>query len=112
MFAIKNDIKKVVTSIVILVFLIDVTPKQYFHYLFAYHSDQKITADHQHKSNISKSGFHCNCNDQVAESTFSCISSGMEDIIPLYQTKFLVSNEHLITSYLFDCSDRGPPSMI
>jgi hypothetical protein len=104
-------IKQVFACIVLIVFAIGITPKKYLHDIFAKHEDTRRVSDHT-STTISKSGYNCNCDDQVAESNFLHPLPNLEIILPCISSSTGILKITFSSLPKYYTSLRGPPVMI
>ena len=107
----KNQIiRKIVASVMLIVFAVSITPTIVFHNLFAGHTDTaKKTGGHQQEQ-VGKQTFNCHCDNIVAESPFT--EPALVYIAPAEQAFSLVKfdkEQSLISSPQIFHSLRGPP---
>lgn len=69
LMALKKYISKFAAGLLLLLFVISVSPRQLLHDLFANHIDL-VSNDHSGNPEISTWSFHCQCDNFVAESPF------------------------------------------
>ena len=102
-------IKKILSVFLLVVFALSITPKKYLHDMFAKHIDCRYEKSNTKTYQLSSSGFNCNCDNLVAESSF---------VIDQHVFSFPVFNffsAYLITAISFSSvpgiysSLRGPP---
>jgi len=63
-------ITRFISGLLLLVFVLGVTPKRFLHDLFAKHIDITSKKRSDIPFQLSKSGYNCDCDNLVAESTF------------------------------------------
>lgn len=96
----------------LVVFFVAITPKQYLHFVFAEHRDSTTKIQDQHNDVLSKGGFHCNCDNIVAESPFlSPTILNVPDFADTYN-QFRIYNTAVKNSTVSNLNERGPPAMI
>ena len=106
-----KTIKSILTGYLLLVFTIAIAPKQFLHFLFAGHTDQKLYHT-EHKFLFTTHAYNCQIEDQVVEIPFLLIEypkltrnlnftlySDFEELIP---QEYIFSNRTI----------RGPPELI
>jgi hypothetical protein len=96
----------------LMLFTLSITPKLFLHAVFADHTDvvYKKTGG---ETQVSKSGFSCDCNNQVATSPFIEHDDTPEPgILTVYQLVVPPFSSHLIASTPLYCALRGPPALL
>jgi len=65
-------IKRFLSGFLIIVFALSITPKKYLHDMFAKHIDGRYEKNNKNNQSyqLTSSGFNCNCDNLVAESSF------------------------------------------
>jgi hypothetical protein len=66
----KSYITRIVSSLLLLAFVLGITPKKFLHDAFAKHIDIKSRHKTDQPYQISIAGYNCDCDNLVAESTF------------------------------------------
>jgi len=107
----KQTIRAIVGSFLLLIFLTGITPKRYWHDVFANHRDLASVVQTEDLQ-LSKAGFNCDWNSLVATSPFT----ETEEIIfpkPLlvYARHFLLPADRFYQPHLTYRSLRGPPAI-
>ena len=102
--------KRGISAVLILLFALSITPKKVLHDLIVDHQDD--VAYHLHAAPlIVKSGFHCDTENQVAESPFTTTATV---VLPQPEQFFITHNEkpgsslHAVPAFF--CTLRGPPA--
>jgi len=54
----------------LVIFVFGITPKRFLHNIFAKHIDNSLQSNTDKPFQLNKSGFNCDCDNLVAESTF------------------------------------------
>lgn len=106
-------IKYFLSSLLILVFAVAVTPKIVLHDLAAHHTDTFIKLSDVHADQINKSVFQCALDHLVAESPFIDDGCPIELSVPLFS--FIDASAFFQTSYFSEhliFGLRGPPAFI
>jgi hypothetical protein len=102
--------KKITAAFLLFTFLLAVTPKLFVHALFASHVENVVK--HHSDCEVSKSGYNCLCDDQVAESVFE--GATVDVIIP--PPLAVASHVDLVISTVsipaYYVSLRGPPTVV
>ncbi len=92
----------------LLIFAFSITPKLILHDLVVHHKDKPIHAGEN--TQVSKTGFHCDCENQVVELPYLTYSAHQPADIPrsfqLYQTGV---NCPFYSSPYLNFGLRGPP---
>jgi hypothetical protein len=97
----------------LMLFTLSITPKLYLHAIFADHTDTVFKKQNDGKPQVSKSGFACDCNNQVATSPFTeHDGANITGILPVYQSFIPYFPSQIIASTKFYFELRGPPACI
>jgi hypothetical protein len=109
----KQTIRVILGSFLLLIFLISITPKKYWHDVLAQHNDSiswnKYADDHE----VSKTGFNCDWNMQVATSPFTEQDEVKLPALPLvHERYYFFSNTSFYSSTIFHRALRGPPAIV
>ncbi|MES1220688.1 MAG: hypothetical protein ABUT20_34630 [Bacteroidota bacterium] len=98
--------------LMLLVFAFSVTPKQWLHDLVTHHKDSPSISFNGDQS-ISASGFHCNCDNIVVQSPFLSFDVTNDLIHPeFFEQHQITTLSNFISSYHYNFSLRGPPSLV
>ncbi len=106
-----NYIKRTFAVVLIAIFALSNTPKQQLHSLFAGHSDISIADYNNSKLNISKTEFHCHCDNLVVIAPF--IGSLVYSLPPAFKyfsTFISEKNSELSLFQKIYFELRGPPA--
>jgi hypothetical protein len=105
----KGHKNKITAAFLLVTFLLAITPKLFVHGLFASHVENVL--QHHSRCELSKAGYNCQCEDQVAESVFE--GAAVDVIIHCQPT--VASHVELITGTVNipTCYThlRGPPAV-
>lgn len=99
-----------ISALLLLLFALSITPKKILHDLIVHHEDD--ISYHTATPGFIKSGYHCDTDNNVAESPFT---SGDPVTIPKPPVEFISFNDavnsslHSITAFYFTL--RGPPAI-
>ena len=108
-----TTIKKIASSLLLLALLLSITPKQYFHTVFASHSDVTINLT-KDEVQCNAYGFNCDCNQVVCTSPFITesyqVGSQLAPEFNIYRTFFTTDSFLSQTTGQFQL--RGPPTFI
>ena len=99
----KNIIKKIASFVMLLVFVISITPTVFFHNWLAKHTDSIRKSFTVSKEQVGKKTYHCNCNTLVVESPFK---PSINHIILSSQPIFSIPQLYK-TVYLFNANKRN-----
>jgi len=67
----KNQvIRSFFAGVLLIIFTFSITPKNILHHIIASHQDDICLVTNHDTTNIHKAGFHCRCENLVAESPF------------------------------------------
>ena len=105
-------IRRSLTALLLIVFGIAITPKLYLHNLFASHIDLVSKQKDSSKEAISTSGYHCLCDDQVAESPFLGTLPPAEAILPIFYSSAGLLKVSCTSLPAYHTTLRGPPVML
>jgi hypothetical protein len=72
----KNQvIRSFFAGVLLIIFTFSITPKNILHHIIASHQDDICLITNHDITNVHQAGFHCSCENLVAESPFiSCVS--------------------------------------
>lgn len=104
-----NGLKKFSTTLLLLVFIVGITPKKTLHNWFASHKDSTSKIPVGNTQQLTKAGFNCDCNDLVAESNFITFSSLIVVNKPSISPFVFFCIPSLVSPSLFYNNLRGPP---
>jgi hypothetical protein len=105
-------IKQLFACIVFFVFAVAITPKKVLHDIFAKHEDTRSSVSDHSTNAVSKSGYNCNCDDQVAESNFLHPLPNLEIILPCTSSSPGTLKIAFTSLPNYYTSLRGPPVML
>jgi len=106
----KNIIKKIASFVMLLVFVISITPTVFFHNWLAKHTDSIRKSFTVSKEQVGKKTYHCNCNTLVVESPFKpSINHIILTSQPIFSIPQLYKTVYLFNSYSAFHLLRGPP---
>jgi hypothetical protein len=105
-------LRRCISAMFMLLFALSITPRKVLHDVLVNHKDD-ISYQHQSAPSIAKSGFHCDTDNNVAESPFT----GEEPAsLPARFTAFIsfddAVNSPLHSIDVFYFSLRGPPATV
>ena len=107
------DLKKGAAILLLLVFLFAVAPKRFLHHFFANHTDAPISSKlyaENSSSHISSTGFNCQLDHLVVESSFLfSISNSSIQFYPTFINLIFEKENKSVFSYASRCFLRGPP---
>ena len=107
--SISPTIRRALSAFILVLFAFSITPKIFLHALVTHHKDNH-TGTIDAKPRITRSGYNCDCENLVAESTFEYTNAVPEFITPV----LFVTHQYIITPF-FHSQDsyvaglRGPP---
>ena len=104
-------IKAILAGLLFFVFAIGITPRQYLHDIFAKHKDAKSYVSDRSNNAVSKSGYHCICDDLVAESNFLGSDVPNEIHLPSIISSLEVLEVRFSSVSPFYSLLRGPPAI-
>ncbi|MBO9631656.1 MAG: hypothetical protein J7578_00965 [Chitinophagaceae bacterium] len=107
----KQWLRRSISAVLLLLFALSITPKKVLHDLLVHHQDD--ISYHHDAPTIIKSGFHCDTENNVAESPFT----GEEPAsIPEPPPVFISVNDAVSSSIhsfgVFHFLLRGPPALV
>jgi hypothetical protein len=108
-------IRKFISLLLLLVFLISAAPKAYFHDLVADHKDSITTCSHTDNSGgcIHQSAINCHFDQLVVTGFFDFNVSSFQCQPPLNSAhSFSLTAQHLLTNARLSSESRGPPAII
>jgi hypothetical protein len=105
-------IRQIVALAMLMVFTFGITPRLYWHDLFANHTHLAPRIDDDGKANVQKSGFQCDCHSLVATSTFTDETDRISiDEIRCYSPFISSFVSFRFSNHLQHTDSRGPPSL-
>lgn len=108
-----QTIRAMLSSFLLLVFLAGITPRKYWHDIFADHKDVLTSANHSDDLQVGKSGFNCGWYNHLATSPFTETEAiQLPEPLPVYQQYALSPFTSLYLSELTDQLLRGPPAIV
>jgi hypothetical protein len=106
-----NIIQKLLTLVMMLIFVFSITPKKYLHDAVADHQDY-YSFGLATEPSVSKTGINCACDDLVVSASF------LETSITGITEQPIAHGSHLVSTYFIllpsssaTKDSRGPPSM-
>lgn len=103
---------RLATFVMLLLFTLSITPKLYLHAIFADHTDI-VYKKSDGKTQVSKNGFTCDRNNQVATSPFTEHADAPETgVVSVYQSFISHFPSQIIANTQFYFELRGPPAVI
>ncbi len=102
-------LKKVSTALVLVVFLLAVTPKITLHNWFANHTDKTSNGPSSDKTQLSKAGYNCKVDDLVAEGHFIANSETVVINVPVFYSFVSYQLPNCPPGQVFHTTLRGPP---
>ncbi|MEO7120060.1 MAG: hypothetical protein ABIY62_03130 [Ginsengibacter sp.] len=106
----KQGFKKGISILLLLVFVLGITPKKTLHTWFANHTDSSSKIPESKTPQISKGGFNCQLDDLVAESHFISFGTLVVVNLPSIHSFFSLDIPCVISLSSFHNNLRGPPS--
>ncbi len=92
-----------------MVFALSITPKRFLHEVFAKHSDSKSKKNHDKPYQLINSGYNCDSDNLVAESTFLSGEPDYEFHVFYTFPSYIFKNSPFSSLLRFYTSLRGPP---
>jgi hypothetical protein len=107
----KKTIKQILAAGLLLVFSFSITPKKFLHDAIANHKDKAAVLSATGTPQFSHSGFVCKCDNQVAESPFTDVTTCFDFVtIRLFsEYRHTQPCQFYSSSFLF-FQRRGPPA--
>jgi hypothetical protein len=102
-----DNIKKILSAFLLLIFTLGITPKKFLHDAFAIHTDKKPLSEKPYQ--LSKSGYKCDVNNLVAEPNFENISHLVTHPLSLNYSFILLKNISFSSALKVYSPLRGPP---
>ena len=114
MYLDKNQvIKSFFTGILLIIFTFSITPKNILHHIIASHQDDICLISNHEITNVHKAGFHCSCENLVAESPFIESVSFQELKAPVLFSVFAGrAGFDFYNLHHFFAELRGPPALV
>lgn len=108
-----QTIRAMLSAFLLLVFLTGITPRQYWHDLLADHRDVIGAAHHSEELKVSKTGFNCGWNNEVATTSpfIQTEPISLPEPVMVYRQ---YASSPFSSLYLTTVSDqllRGPPAI-
>ncbi len=105
-------ITRFLSGLLLLVFTLGITPKRFLHNAFAKHTDANFKKTTDKPFQVNKSGFNCDCDNLVAESSF--VVDLQEFNFPLFTSfsSYLIKNISYSSISEIYSQLRGPPAKI
>ena len=101
---------RLATFVLLVLFTLSITPKLYLHAIFADHTDIVLKKT-DGKTQVSKNGFTCDRNNQVATSPFIEHADALDiGILHVYQSFIPHFPSKVIANTQFYFELRGPPA--
>jgi hypothetical protein len=95
-----------------LLFLISITPKKYFHDLIADHTDDSLTTIN-HATSVNNAGINCHFQNLVVESPFTWYPSLINfGFVPENAIEFSVDLPFYLFRHILSRDNKGPPALI
>lgn len=105
-------IKSVAAVLMLCIFIFSITPKQWLHDIVTKHKDS-VFVSFDGKQSLSRTGFHCDCDNLVLQSPFINYNLNVEIRLPeIFVQRQLASISNIVSYYHFFSSLRGPPSQV
>jgi hypothetical protein len=107
----KNTIKQLLAAGLLIVFSFSITPKKFLHDAIANHKDKAAVLSAVGTPQFSHSGFVCKCDNQVAESPFTNVTTCFDfAIVRLFSEYKHIQPCHFYSSTFLFFQRRGPPA--
>lgn len=108
----KQWLRRSISAVLLLLFALSITPKKVLHDILVHHQDD-ISYHHEGSPTIIKTGFHCDTENNVAESPFT----GEEPVsFPEPLPVFISFNDAVSSSIhsadIYHFLLRGPPAIV
>ena len=105
-----SGLKKISSLLLLVVFILGITPKKTLHTWFANHTDSTSKIPDGKTQQLTKAGSNCNCDDLVAESHFVSFSNPIVISNLVCYSFISCNNTTPVALSLFHHDLRGPPS--
>ena len=102
-------LKKFSSILLLVVFVLGITPKKTLHTWFANHTDTTSKIPDGKTQQLTKAGFNCNCDNLVAESHFIAFSNPIVISNPILHSFISINVTSFVSLPLFHGNLRGPP---
>jgi hypothetical protein len=110
----QNIIRKSISAVLLLLFVLSITPKKFLHDIIADHVDITYSSDH-HESGIhaTGTGVACKCENLFAQPVFTVMDEPVFISAPLLFREFdLVVDDTFHSFHQFFFAQRGPPALV
>ena len=110
----KNQlIRSFLAGVLLIIFTFSITPKNILHHIIASHEDDICLLTNHDLTSVHKAGFHCSCENLVAESPFIETIVFHELKAPIVFSVFAARDGyHFYSIHHFFAELRGPPAVI
>ena len=95
-----------------MVFALSITPKRFLHNVFAKHTDNKPAKNNDKPYQLTNSGYNCDSDNLVAESTFLNDPPSFQFPLSTTFSSYVVKNISFTSIAAIYSSLRGPPENI
>jgi hypothetical protein len=107
----KNLKYQLAAFVMLMLFTLSITPKLYLHAVFADHTDVVYKKANNGETQVSKYGFTCDINNQVATSPFTEHDDAPETgIVTVYRSFTAHVASQIVSTTRFYFQLRGPPA--
>ena len=104
-----QSIKKFSATLLLIVFVLGITPRITLHNWFAHHKDSSYQLPANNRQQLSTAGFNCNCENLVAESQFAAFSTTILFDVCIDHYRYFQRISSVATISLDHQHLRGPP---
>ena len=99
------------SALLVLIFVLAISPKQVLHGVFANHTDSQTDCTTSDSDQMSTASFHCGCDSPVVDGSFLMTPGAVESKrLPLPSDTFVVTEQALIFLSSTALFLRGPPA--
>lgn len=111
MLATNSIFRSIIAGLLLVLFALGITPKLALHDVLANHKDRTSIIDTHTGDQLSKTGFNCKCENQVAESPFTTpVETVLASLFSLHEKPQSPSLYAFYASPYFFFELRGPPA--
>jgi len=103
---------RLLSGLLLVVFALSITPKKFLHNVFAKHIDSRHEKNNRKPYQLTNSGYNCDSDNLVAESTFLNDLPSFEFPVPTSFSSYAVRNISFSSITAIYSPLRGPPARI
>ena len=104
-----NHIKRFLSFLLLIVFVLGITPKRFLHNVFAKHIDTRDDKNNTHPYQFNLSGYNCDTDNVVAESAFVADQHSLVFPILISFSSYILRSTSFTSPPEVYSALRGPP---